>query len=85
MTQDNIGASALKAFAERRVRLEEERDALSEDITAINGEVKSSGYTLKAFNAAIRKLRMTPEKRAQADLFEEETMLYLNAIEEKGE
>ena len=64
---DNIGTAALKAFAERRIRLEDEKDALAEDISAVNAEAKSAGYSPRVFNAAVKRARMSPEKRAEAE------------------
>jgi len=80
MTTDNIGSAALKAFAARRIRLEDEKDALAEDISAVNAEAKSAGYSPRVFNAAVKRARMSPEKRAEAEQFEMEFALYCDAI-----
>lgn len=82
---DNIGKDELRAYAERFVRLDEERQALVSDISELKAEVKGRGYNLKAFAAAIKRHRMTAEQREQFDLFEEETALYLGAIEGAAE
>lgn len=85
MTQDNIGAAALKALASRRIRLEDKRDALGEDIASINAEAKSGGYNLRAFNASVKRARMTPEKRAEAENLQMEIDLYCEHIIGAGE
>ena len=85
MSADNIGKDQLRALAERRVRLEEEREALTSDIKEINAEAKALGYSPKAFNAAIKRYRMTGEQREQFDLFEEEAHLYYEAISGEDE
>ena len=80
MSSDNVGAAKLRAYAERTANLLDEKDALMEDIRSVAGEVKSDGYSTRAFNAAVRKFRMTPEKREEADLFDMEVSTYWNAI-----
>ena len=77
---DNLGSAKLKEYASRRVRLEEERDALNEDIAAINTEIKGEGYTVRAFNMAVKRLRMTPEKRQEAESVEADFFLYWDSI-----
>lgn len=78
MTGDN---NLLRSLAERRIRLEDERDALSADITEINGEAKAHGYTPRTFSQAIKIARMTPEKREQYDNGQMELSLYLDALD----
>ena len=78
--QDNIGASKLRAFAERLTRLLEEQAALGEDIRTVRQEAASDGYNVKALNAAIKKVRMTPEKRAEQDQYEMELSLYCDTL-----
>lgn len=80
---DNVGREKLKAYAERVARLEEEKDAIVSDIAEIKKELKQEGYSTKAFNAALKRHRMTGEERNQADLFDEETALYLDAMDGK--
>lgn len=77
---DNIGSEKLRSFAQRRARLEDEKDALSEDISTINAEAKAEGYNLRAFNMAVKRYRMTPEKRAEAEQLQMEFELYVGSI-----
>lgn len=44
----------LKAFVERIERLQEERKATSDDITAVFAEAKSAGFDTRALRAVIR-------------------------------
>lgn len=81
MTTDNVGRAEIRSYAERITRLDEERLALVADIAEIRAECKSRGFNVKALNAAIKRHRMTGEQREQFDLFEEESALYLSAIE----
>lgn len=78
---DNIGAKKLRAYAERVARLEDEKDALAADISEIRAELKAEGYSTKAFNAALKKYRMTPEKREEAEQLELEIETYWRAIQ----
>lgn len=80
---DNIGRAELREYAERTSRLMDERDAIVGDIKEIAAEVKSRGYSTKAFNAALKLHRMTGEQREQYELFSEETSLYLDAMDGK--
>jgi len=82
---DNLGSAKLKEYASRRVRLEEERDALNEDISTINAEIKAEGYTIRAFNLAVKRLRMTPEKRQEAESVEADFFLYWDALSPGGD
>jgi uncharacterized protein (UPF0335 family) len=78
--QDNVGRDQLRALAQRKIRLEEEKDALVSDIGEINAEAKALGYNTRALNAAIKKVRMTPEKRAEQDQYEMELSLYCDTL-----
>lgn len=69
-------SNRLKDFAERRIRIDGEIDALKEDVSNINAEVKAEGYTLRAFNLAVKRLRMTPEKRQEAEQLDLDFDLY---------
>jgi len=85
MSTDNVGRAEIRAYAERIIRLDDERQTLVGDIKEIRAECKSRGFNVKALNAAIKRHRMTGDEREQYDLFEEEAHLYLSAIEGEGE
>jgi uncharacterized protein (UPF0335 family) len=55
----------LKAFVERRERLEEEKRAIGEDIETLNGEVKAAGFSMKEFNQIIRERQQDADARAE--------------------
>jgi len=78
--QDNVGKTKLRSYAERLTRLLDEQTALGEDIKAVRQEAASDGYNVKALNAAIKKVRMTPEKRAEQDQYEMELSLYCDTL-----
>jgi uncharacterized protein (UPF0335 family) len=80
MMSDNVGRAEIRSYAERIIRLDDERQTLVDDIREIRAECKSRGFNVKALNAAIKRYRMTGEEREQFDLFEEETHLYFEAI-----
>lgn len=70
----------IRQFAERIVRLEEERKALAADIKEIKSEAKSAGYSPKLIAACVRIMLMEAEKRAEALAGHEELDLYLSAV-----
>lgn len=78
--QDNIGASKLRAFAERLTRLLDEQTALGEDIKAVKAEAASDGYNSKALTDAIKHLAMTPEKKQKVEAQQMEFALYLDVL-----
>ena len=80
MSTDNVGRAEIRSYAERIIRLDDERQTMVDDIREIRAECKARGFNVKALNAAIKRHRMTGEEREQFDLFEEETHLYFEAI-----
>lgn len=78
---DNTGKAQIKAYAERITRLEDEALALKEDLKEVRSEAKSNGFNTKALNAAIKFHRMTSEQRQEAEQFQMELDLYVDAIE----
>jgi len=70
----------LRDFAERRLRLDGEIDALKEDVSTINAEVKAEGFTIRAFNQVVKRLRMTPEKRQEAEQLDMDFDLYWSSL-----
>lgn len=80
MTKPNIAREELRELAARRIRLEDERDALGDDIGEINQEAKNAGYSPRAFNAAVKRARMPADKREQADNLQMEIDLYCEII-----
>lgn len=70
----------IRQFAERIVRLEEERKALAADIKDLKAEAKAAGLSPKLIATCARILMMEAEKRAEALSGHEELDLYLSAV-----
>lgn len=70
-----IAAGQLRAFIERVERLEEEKQAIADDIKDVYSEMKGSGFDTKIVRAIIR-LR----KKDSAERQEEEAMLDLYLV-----
>lgn len=75
-----VAGQRLKAFIERVERLEEEKAGLAEDIKDVFAEAKGVGFDTTTIRRIIRKRKMEPQKRREADeLFD----LYMAAIGEE--
>ena len=70
----------IRQFAERIVRLEEERKALAADIKDVKAECKAAGFSPKLIATCVRIMLMEAEKRAEALSGHEELDLYLSAV-----
>jgi uncharacterized protein (UPF0335 family) len=70
----------IRQFAERIVRLEEERKALAADIKDLKAEAKAAGFSPKLIATCVRIMLMEAEKRAEALAGHEELDLYLGAV-----
>lgn len=72
-----VARDQLRSFVERIERLEESKKEISDDISDVYGEAKSTGYDVKALRkvVALRKL-------SEADRLEQEGYLdtYLHAL-----
>ena len=71
-TSQTVAAGQLKAFIERIERLEEDKQAIADDIKDVFAEMKGSGFDTKAVRTIIR-LR----KKDAAERQEEEAILDL--------
>lgn len=78
---DNLASAKLRSYVERRARLDGEVDALKEDIKALDAEVASDGYSKKAFNLAVRRYRMSDQKRQEAEQVQSDFELYWGSIQ----
>jgi uncharacterized protein (UPF0335 family) len=74
---DQVARDALRSFVERIEHVEEEKQALSDDLKQIYAEAKSSGFDTKTIRRVIRV-----RKQEQADRERESYMLdlYLHAL-----
>ncbi|KQR75855.1 hypothetical protein ASG39_11680 [Rhizobium sp. Leaf371] len=73
----NVAAAELRQFIERIERLEEEKQAIQDDIKDVFGESKGRGYDVKAIKTIIRLRKKDANER-----IEEETILqtYMAAL-----
>lgn len=74
----------LKHFADRLVRLEDERKALTDDIKDIFDEAKSEGFTVSALRKAIKIHAMDQAKREKHDAEQMDLELYLQQLEARA-
>lgn len=76
-TVETVAAAELRQFIERVERLEEEKQAIADDIKDVMGEAKGRGYDTKAIRTIIRLRKKDANER-----IEEETILqtYMAAL-----
>lgn len=70
-------AKALRSFAERIERLEEEKKALASDIREVYGEVKAQGFDAKVLRKVLMLRKMDPNDREELESMVD---LYMDAI-----
>lgn len=72
-----ISAERLKSFIARIEKLNEDKEAVSDDLKEVYSEAKSVGYDTPTIRAIIRTRKIEPDKRReQLELFE----LYASAL-----
>jgi uncharacterized protein (UPF0335 family) len=78
-TSQTVAAGQLRAFIERIERLEEEKQAIADDIKEVYAEAKGNGFDTKTLRKVVRIRKQDRAKRQ-----EEEALLdlYLSAIGE---
>lgn len=76
---DNTGVAAgeLKQFVERLERLEEEKQAIADDIKAVYAEVKARGFEAKIVRQVIKIRKQDRAERQEAEAILD---LYLEAL-----
>ena len=62
-----VAAAELRAFVERRERLEADKAEIGEDIKELNAEVKGHGYDMKTFNEMIKLRKLDADERAERE------------------
>lgn len=62
-----IAADQLRSIVERIERLEEERQAIADDIRDIYAEAKGNGYDVTALRAVIRLRKQDKDERAERE------------------
>ena len=72
-----IAGAQLKSFIERIERLEEEKQALADDIKEVYAEAKANGFDTKTLRTVIRLRKQDSNERQEAEALLD---LYLNAL-----
>lgn len=67
MAETNIAAGQLRLFIERIERLEEDKAAVSNDLKAVYGEAKSTGFDVKTMRSIVRLRAMENHVRQEAE------------------
>lgn len=62
-----VAAAELRAFIERRERLEADKTEIGEDIKELNAEVKGRGYDMKVFNEMVKLRKLDADERAERE------------------
>lgn len=62
-----VAAGQLRAFIERRERLEEDKATIGEDIKALHVELKGTGFDLRAFNEMIKLRKLDKAERDERE------------------
>ncbi len=70
----------LKAIIERIEKLEEENQAISDDIKDVYGEAKGNGFDVKALRTIIRLRKQDADERQEQETVLETYMLALGMI-----
>ncbi|MFA5990523.1 MAG: DUF2312 domain-containing protein [Sphingomonas sp.] len=65
---DTISAEQLRLFIERIERLEEEKQAMADDIKDVYAEAKSTGFDVKTMRAIVRLRKMEKHHRDEAEM-----------------
>lgn len=68
----------LKAIIERIERLEEEKKAISDDVSDVYAEAKGNGYDVKALRTIVRMRKQDANERAEQEAILE---TYLQALD----
>lgn len=74
---DTVAGEKLRSFIIRIERLEEDKQALMEDIKDVYIEVKGSGFDVKVVKAVIKRRK---QDKQEIDEFEDLLGLYLSAL-----
>ena len=67
----------LKAFVERVERLEEEKNAIADDVRDVYAEAKANGYDVKALRAVVKLRKQDVNERKEQEAILE---TYLHAL-----
>lgn len=62
-----VAAGQLRAFVERRERLESDKADIAEDIKALHAELKGLGYNMRAFNEMVKLRKLDKAERDERE------------------
>ena len=79
--RDSNSAAMLYSYVERLERLDEERQALADDMKEIRGEAKGVGFDTKILGMVIRRRKMDASARLEQDSILE---LYVEAVRQQA-
>jgi len=77
MTESSVAQDQLRAFIERIERMEEEKDAISTDISEIYSEAKGNGFDTKILRQIVKIRKMDANERMEQEAVLE---LYMAAL-----
>ena len=66
-TSQTVAAGQLKAFIERVEKLEEEKQAIADDIKDVYAEMKGTGFDTKAVKTIVRLRKKEPSERQEEE------------------
>jgi uncharacterized protein (UPF0335 family) len=66
-TNAGVAAGRLRSFVERIERLEEEKQALTNDIREVYSEAKGAGFDVKVLRQVVRLRKMDANDRSQME------------------
>lgn len=67
MSEPSIAGERLRSFIQRVERLEEEKQALSDDIREVYAEAKANGFDPKIMREVVRLRRLESAERQEHD------------------
>lgn len=78
MTEDNtIAANQIRSIIERAERLNEDKQAIQDDLKELMAEAKGNGFHVPTLRAIIRLRKLDPNTREENEAYLD---LYKNAI-----
>lgn len=80
MTMGNNSREQLKSIIERIERLEEDKQAIADDIRDVYAESKGNGYDVKALRTIVRLRKQDANERAEQETILETYMAALGML-----
>ena len=77
VSPDSVAQDQIRAFVERIERMEEEKQAIAEDIKEIYAEAKGNGFDTKVLRQIVRIRKQDASERAEQEALLE---LYMTAL-----